>query len=154
MIGYGTYTGSCWDCHAEGLAYPSLLCAACWQARDIDDVAVERLTTGDPVATATRAERRAAVHILLDRGVSQNETARRVGMSSRQVARIATDRGMTGALGEPVVLVQARRARTSSHPPYEAGDTTTPTDSEDTECRDIWRHKAGLDGNGHGARTW
>lgn len=59
---------------------------------------------------------------------------------------------MTGPL-EVVVLVQAHGPR--------AAITRIPVDfpccqvtSEDAERRDIWRHKAGLDGNGHGARTW
>lgn len=91
MIGDGAY-GRCRDCHIEGLAYPSQLCAACWQAQDIDEIVVERLTAGAPVATATRAERNAAVHMLLARGVGRNEIARRVGMSNRQVERIAAER--------------------------------------------------------------
>lgn len=55
--------------------------------RHVDEIAVERACRGEPVPL-TMYEKRVAVATMLRRGFSDCETARRSGMSRRQVARI------------------------------------------------------------------
>lgn len=52
----------------------------------VDPIAIERACNGDPIPL-TKAERIAAVHRLNSRGLSQLETARRLRLHPKQVAR-------------------------------------------------------------------
>ncbi len=70
---------------------------------DIDEVAVERVVSGDRTITLTRAETTAAVRECRRRGYSLTETADLLGMSRRTVIRVSAGgtphsrRGIVGA---------------------------------------------------------
>lgn len=56
-------------------------------AREVDDIVVERLVSGQHSGSSTTEERRIATDILTKRGFSINQTARLIGCSGRQVMR-------------------------------------------------------------------
>jgi len=56
----------------------------------VDEVAVERACTGDPVRL-TPVERRVAVARLLERGLTPSQAADRLGMSGSTVSAVVTD---------------------------------------------------------------
>jgi DNA-binding NarL/FixJ family response regulator len=54
---------------------------------DVDEVVVDRIVSGVPVATSTPAERRAAIAQLAAHGLNELQIARRTGFTSRTVHR-------------------------------------------------------------------
>ena len=84
----------CGDCgQVRQVHTPGARCLQCaYRERaarqaELDDIAVERLLAGSPVA-ATRAERQAAVAYLTGHGLSARAIAERTGMSSRTAQRL------------------------------------------------------------------
>lgn len=55
---------------------------------EVDEMAVERLVAGDPPETTTRAERAAAVAVLVARGLTNVRVAERLGITTRTVERL------------------------------------------------------------------
>lgn len=55
---------------------------------EVDEMAVERLVAGDPPETTTRAERSAAVAVLVARGLTNVRVAELLGITDRTVQRL------------------------------------------------------------------